>query len=107
MDAAKVWDKNDLIVVIVQLYGKIIMKTNCVNNSFDITECVADASRLQRVIPTVRSLQKTLICYSRRWLRRRQLKSALLSMNVRLVEKDIGVSRGTLREEAYKPFWQK
>lgn len=107
MDAALARDKNDSSVVIVQLYGKIIMKTNCLNHFSSAASCDAGTTTFRWAIVKGKPPGKTLKCYARRWFRRHELRNALVNMDEQAVEKDIGVPRGTLRKEAYKPFWQK
>lgn len=51
-----------------------------------------------------------LAATARRWLeravRRRRLRDSLASMDIDRVERDIGVTPGSLCAEAYKPFWR-
>lgn len=53
---------------------------------------------------------KTLNTLLPQWWQRIRYRSALRArlreMDQALVEKDIGVPRGTLCQEAYKPFWR-
>lgn len=56
------------------------------------------------------SIRRTLKTVSQKWWqrhrRRSALKDRLYELNDTLVEKDIGVPRGTLYREAHKPFWR-
>lgn len=52
------------------------------------------------------SLTATLHSWRQRHQRRSALRRRLHEINLPLVEKDIGVSRGALTREARKHFWQ-
>ena len=48
----------------------------------------------------------TLKEWHRRYESRARLRTELIVMNVTRVEKDAGLTPGTLRREASKPFWK-
>lgn len=48
----------------------------------------------------------TLKVWNRRSTERKLLRRDLRSENVEMIERDIGVARGSLSREAYKPFWR-
>ena len=54
----------------------------------------------------IRKLNVTLRHWCQRIRYRADLRGRLREMDQALVEKDIGVPRGTLCREAYKPFWR-
>lgn len=48
----------------------------------------------------------TLKTWGRRYESRSRLRTELIVMNVAYIEKDLGLTPGTLRREASKPFWK-
>ena len=108
MDDALAASKNVFSVIIIQINWKVTMKTNCRSNFSEFSKDVAGPSISQWAIVKRKTVEKTLMTYARRWFRRHQLRNALsnIKMDVELVEKDIGLAKGSLYQEAYKPFWQ-
>ncbi|MFE8070701.1 hypothetical protein QQM79_06540 [Marinobacteraceae bacterium S3BR75-40.1] len=57
-----------------------------------------------------RVLRQRIKAVLKRWLERQvqrhRLRVQLYEMNTDAVERDIGVPRGTLAQEAHKPFWR-
>jgi len=82
------------------------MKSLCLNTCADAGSPTSEAPLSLSGSPSFGFNRKTLTRYAKRWYRRFQLRRSLEKMDVRSVEKDIGVVSGTLIEEAYKPFWQ-
>lgn len=60
----------------------------------------------QRQIKRHRTILTILHQWWQRARQRASLRRQLMEMDIALIEKDIGVSSGTLTEEARKPFWQ-
>ncbi|WP_108125649.1 hypothetical protein [Saccharospirillum mangrovi] len=56
-------------------------------------------ARLKRALATLRD-------WVRRHESRSRLRTELIVMNVTWIEKDLGLTPGTLRREASKPFWK-
>jgi uncharacterized protein YjiS (DUF1127 family) len=106
IDAALALVKNDFIVTIVQLYGNTTMKSLRFKTCTDIRSSGTDASSFDFRNSRFGAIKNTLTRYLERWCRRYRLRRSLQEMDVRLVEKDIGVVSGTLLEEASKPFWR-
>lgn len=56
-------------------------------------------ARLKRALATLKT-------WNRRHESRARLRTELIVMNVAWIEKDLGLTPGTLRREASKPFWK-
>ncbi|MEH6357323.1 MAG: hypothetical protein V7760_15060 [Marinobacter sp.] len=82
------------------------MRSRDLNTFTDVTNCGPEAPSFRWGSARFISIKKTLAQLAKRWFWRYQLRRSLQEMNVQLVEKDIGVGRGSLFEEAYKPFWR-
>lgn len=106
MDAALAGVNNDFIVIIVQLYRNKSMRSHGLNTFADVRNCGSEAPSFRWGSARFIALKKTLMHFAKRWYRRYQLRRSLQEMDVQLIEKDIGVGRGSLFEEAYKPFWR-
>jgi uncharacterized protein YjiS (DUF1127 family) len=98
--------KNDFIVAIVHLYGNKNMKSLRLKSFAAIRSSAADTPSLHFGNSRSGAIKRILTRYLKRWYRRYQLRRSLQTMDVRSVEKDIGVVSGALFEEAYKPFWR-
>ncbi|PTY36200.1 hypothetical protein BGP77_02490 [Saccharospirillum sp. MSK14-1] len=58
------------------------------------------------VVSRLKRVWATLSEWHRRYESRARLRTELIVMNVSRVEKDAGLTPGTLRREASKPFWK-
>lgn len=71
-------------------------------------DAVLDAERAARKAlgARLKLILATLKTWYRRHESRSRLRTELIVMNVTRIEKDTGLTPGTLRREASKPFWQ-
>lgn len=63
-------------------------------------------SQLDPALPLLRRIKATLKEWDRRHGVRSQLRAEMRVMDVARIEKDAGLTTGTLRQEATKPFWK-
>ncbi len=62
--------------------------------------------QLEPALPLLRRIKATLKEWDRRYTARSQLRADMKVMDVVRTEKDAGLTTGTLRQEATKPFWK-
>lgn len=81
------------------------MNTVLTNHHKDAVLHAERATRNAIGVRLKRALARLKI-WTRRYESRSRLRTELLVMNVAVIEKDLGLTPGTLRREANKPFWK-
>lgn len=80
------------------------MNTTLIHQHKSLEAC-ADLST-NTIEPFLKRALATLKVWHRRHTTRAQLRAELEVMDLVRIEKDTGLPTGTLRQEAYKPFWK-